>query len=76
MKTISLSVRIISIAVVLIVMGYLLMMGESTTEQQFCPDVFSTRRIVIAPVICLSGYVLIIVGILKMKSRRNDKRSE
>jgi hypothetical protein len=57
-------------------MGYLLMMGESTTEQQFCPNVFSTRRIVIAPAICLSGYLLIIVGILKMKCPRQSNCSE
>ena len=67
MSNISTSTRILSIAVVLIVSGYLLMAGPGSTEQQFNPDVFSTRRIVVAPTLCLAGYLLIIVGILSKK---------
>ena len=67
MSNISTSTRILSIAVVLIVSGYLLMAGPGSTEQQFNPDVFSTRRIVVAPTLCLAGYLLIIVGIIKKK---------
>ena len=37
------------------------------SEQSFNPDIFSTRRIVIAPIFCLAGYLLIIVGILYKK---------
>ena len=56
---------IILSAVVFIVVGYLLMSGSGSTEQTFNPDIFSFRRIVVAPVLCLIGYLLIIVGILK-----------
>jgi hypothetical protein len=56
---------IILSAVVFIVVGYLLMSGPGSTEQTFNPDIFSFRRIVVAPVLCLIGYLLIIVGILK-----------
>lgn len=52
-------------ACALIVLGYILMSGPGSTESSFNPDIFSTRRIVIAPVLCLAGYLLIIVGILK-----------
>jgi hypothetical protein len=41
------------------------MSGSGSTEQTFNPDIFSFRRIVVAPVLCLIGYLLIIVGILK-----------
>jgi len=57
--------RIIMIACVLIVAGYLLMAGPGSTEQHFEADIFSTRRIVVAPMLCLAGYLLIIIGILK-----------
>ena len=57
--------RIIIIACVLILIGYILMSGSSGTEQSFNPAIFSTRRIVIAPVLCLAGYLLIILGILR-----------
>ena len=56
---------IILSAVVFIVVGYLLMSGPGSTEQAFNPNIFSFRRIVVAPELCLIGYLLIIVGILK-----------
>lgn len=56
---------IILSAVFFIVVGYLLMSGPGSTEQAFNPNIFSFRRIVVAPVLCLIGYLLIIVGILK-----------
>ena len=55
---------ILIIACILILAGYILMSGPGSTENAFNPDIFSVRRIVIAPLLCLSGYMLIIVGIL------------
>ena len=55
---------ILIIACILILAGYVLMSGPGSTENAFNPDIFSVRRIVIAPLLCLSGYMLIIVGIL------------
>lgn len=43
------------------------MSGPGSTEESFNPDVFSPRRIVVAPILCLAGYLLIIVGILYKK---------
>ena len=59
--------RIIIIACILILIGYILMSGSSGTEQSFNPAIFSTRRIVIAPMLCLAGYLLIILGILRKR---------
>jgi len=57
--------RIAVAACLLIAMGYLLMAGPGSTEQSFCADIFSPRRIVLAPLLCLSGYLLIIIAILR-----------
>jgi uncharacterized membrane protein HdeD (DUF308 family) len=51
-------------AVLIIMAGFLLMTGPATTLEGFEPDIFSARRIKVAPVICLTGFVLMIVGIL------------
>ena len=59
--------RILIVACLLILAGYLLMAGSASTEQAFNPDIFSPRRTVVAPVLCLTGYLLIIVGIMRMK---------
>ena len=53
-------------ACILIIIGYLLMYGTGSNEQAFNPDIFSPRRIIIAPILCLTGYLLIIVGILRI----------
>ena len=63
--------RIIMVACVLIVAGFFLMSGQGSTEQAFNPDIFSPQRIVIAPLLCLAGYILIIIGVLISPSRRS-----
>lgn len=56
---------ICAISVLLIVFGFILMTGPaSSVETGFEPDIFSTRRIVVAPMICFGGFLLMIVGIL------------
>lgn len=56
---------ICGIAIFLIIVGFLLMTGPATTlEGGFEPDIFSVRRIKLAPVVCLAGFVLMVVGIL------------
>lgn len=55
---------VIAIAVILIIAGLCLMCGSGTTEAAFEPDIFSARRIRLAPALCLCGYVLVLVGIL------------
>ena len=56
---------ILIVACILITAGYILMAGPGSTAQSFNPDIFTTRRIVIAPMLCLTGYLLIVVGILR-----------
>ncbi len=69
---------ICGIAVLMIVLGFILMSGSSTTaEGGFNPDIFSERRIKIAPLICVIGFVLMIAGILypsKSKSFPDNKQ--
>ena len=54
-------------ACILIVIGYILMSGTGSNSQSFNPDIFSFRRVVAAPMLCLAGYLLIIIGILRYK---------
>lgn len=58
---------ILIVACMLIIVGYILMAGPGSTGESFNPDIFSPRRIVIAPMLCLAGYLLIIIAILKKK---------
>lgn len=48
---------------ILIIIGYILMSGEGSTLAAYNPEIFSKLRICIAPIICLSGYLLNAFGI-------------
>ena len=58
----------------MIVLGFILMAGSSNGEE-FNPDIFSTRRIVVGPLLSLLGFVLMAVAIMfrKNSSDSNDK---
>lgn len=57
---------LIAIAVVFIVVGFMLMSGGGSTDGvSFNPELFSSRRIVVAPVVTVIGFVVMIFGILK-----------
>ena len=55
---------LIAIGVIIIIAGLLLMTGPSSTESHFEPDIFSTRRIVVAPIVCFAGFVFMIFAIM------------
>lgn len=62
---------LIAIGVVIIIAGLLLMTGPSSTEAHFEPDIFSTRRIVVAPLVCFVGFVFMIFAIMfKPKNKK------
>ena len=57
---------LIAISVVLIIVGFALMAGAPSTTE-FNPDVFSFRRITLAPIICMTGFFGMIVDIMIKK---------
>ena len=61
---------LLAVGMAIIILGFLLMTGPGSTEGYFEPDIFSVRRIKIAPAICLFGFVFIIYGILKKPKKQ------
>lgn len=57
---------LIAISVLLIIVGFTLMAGSSTTTE-FNPDVFSFRRITVAPIVCMTGFFGMIIAIMYKK---------
>lgn len=51
------------VSAILIVAGFLLMLGSGSSEE-FNPDIFSVRRIVIGPTIAFVGFVAMCVSIV------------
>lgn len=53
------------IGLLLIALGYLLMIGGGSDDPNvFNPEVFSARRITVAPMVCLAGFIVIIFAIM------------
>lgn len=58
---------------ILIITGLCLLSGPDYTEGVFNPEIFSFRRICAAPVITLSGFITILVGICYRKREKDGK---
>jgi Ca2+/H+ antiporter len=57
---------LMAVAMLIVIVGFCLMLGGVTSEETgFNPDIFSTRRIVVAPAVTMVGFVLAVVAILK-----------
>lgn len=65
---------LIAIAVCCIVFGFVLMSGGGSGDNTFNPEIFSARRIVVAPVVTMIGFVMMIFGILR--NRKDNKGKE
>jgi membrane-bound ClpP family serine protease len=63
---------LLAVGMAVVVIGFLLMLGPATTEDTFQPDIFSARRIGVAPVICFLGFVSMIYAIWR-KPTHKDK---
>lgn len=60
---------LVAVSVAIIVIGFALMLGGSSNEEAFNPSIFDTQRIVVAPLTCLGGFVLMIYAIVR-KSKK------
>ena len=47
------------------------MSGSGSTDTQFNPEIFNTRRTVVAPMACFVGYLFVIVAILYRPKKEN-----
>ena len=59
--------------IILIILGYLLMIGGgSEYPNVFNPAIFDTQRITVAPMVCLAGFITIIVAIMWRPKTKNE----
>ena len=49
---------LLAIGMAIVIIGFLLMTGPTSSETVFEPDIFSVRRIKVAPVVCLFGFYI------------------
>ena len=65
---------LLAAGVAAIILGFALMTGPGSTETHFEPDIFSFRRVKLAPAICFSGFVFVIIAIMYKAKKKTEKK--
>ena len=63
---------LLAVGMAIVIVGLILMAGEGSYEGVFNADIFSARRIKVAPLVSLAGFVFIMVAI--MYKPKGDKK--
>lgn len=56
---------LLAVCMAIVIVGFVLMSGPGSTEDVYNPDIFSARRIKVAPVVCLIGFVGMVYAIIR-----------
>jgi hypothetical protein len=66
--------RLLIIGFVIIITGFILMIGgKADNPNEFNPAIFSFRRITLAPLVVLAGFMFEIYAIMKKPREEQDK---
>lgn len=63
----------------IVIIGFVLMSGSGSSEHFYNPEIFSARRIKVAPVVCLIGFISMIYAVVrkpKDNAEENAKGNE
>ena len=68
---------LLAVGMVIVVIGFLLMTGPGSSDAVYEPDIFNARRIKVAPIVCLFGFVSMIYAVMrKPKTAYDDEKKE
>jgi len=56
---------LMAVSMAIIVIGFVLMSGGGSDDFTFDPEIFSARRIRVAPVVCFVGFVSMIYAVIR-----------
>lgn len=63
----SMNYKLLLIGIGIVILGFILMSGGGTGDPEVfdAKEIFSARRITVAPIVCLIGYVFVIYAIMR-----------
>lgn len=72
---------VLAIGMAIVIIGFILMSGAGSTDTHYDPNIFSARRIRVAPLVCLIGFIAIGVGVMlkpktDLSSNIEEKKAE
>ena len=56
---------LLAVGMVVVIVGFVLMGGSASDETMYNPDIFSARRIKVAPIVCLVGFLSMIYAVVR-----------
>lgn len=56
---------LMAVSMAIIVIGFVLMSGGGSDDTTFDPEIFSARRIKLAPAVCFVGFVSMIYAVIR-----------
>ena len=65
---------LLAAGMVVVIIGFLLMTGPSSSATTYEPDIFSVRRIKVAPVVCLLGFVSMVYAVVRKPKDQREKK--
>ena len=63
---------LLAVGMAVVILGFALMTGPSSTPTHFEPDIFSVRRIKVAPLVGLIGFVSIIYAVVRKPKSKEE----
>jgi len=68
---------LLAVGMAVVIIGFLLMSGSGSSETAYNPDIFSARRIKVAPLVCLLGFISMIYAVIyRPKEGQEDKEGD
>lgn len=65
---------LLAIGMAVVILGFILMSGAGSEEGVFNAEIFSARRIKLAPLVSLLGFLFIVVAILWRRNSKNEAK--
>ena len=64
---------LLAVGMLVVILGFILMSGAGSDESVFNIDIFSVRRIKVAPVVCFIGFISIIYAIIRKPADKGEE---
>ena len=64
---------LLAVGMIVVIIGFILMTGPSSTQTAFEPDIFSVRRIKVGPVVCFLGFIFMIYAVLRKPKTKSEE---
>lgn len=66
---------LLAVSMLVVIIGFILMGGDGSTDTAYNPDIFSVRRTKVAPIVCLIGFVSMIYAVVyKPKDKETTEK--